>query len=264
MSFKAVDWVLDFSQAEGGVRLVAIVLAENADQDTGECFPTIETIARRARVSERTARSALRALETLGELETFQRQGRGKRADRRSNLYVLTGYMASRGAKSAPRENLDEGQISLDEGQSDAPTRGNPLPVEPSVEPSVLEPSSDAPPSSVAKPRPRNEVWDAIAAIFPTATKGERALVGAVEKLLRAMDPLPEPAEIVRRGRWARQEWPTCTPKVLETRWTMIGERVHGARRREVIAKYGTNPAGWPHWDAEAMAEIRAAQLEAS
>lgn len=105
MSFKIVDWVLDHSAAEGSVRLVALVLAENADQDTGECYPSVATIARRARVSVRTAQTALRVLEELEELETRSHQGQGKRMDRKTNLYVLTGYLRSRGAKAASRES---------------------------------------------------------------------------------------------------------------------------------------------------------------
>ena len=104
MSWKITQWVCESSEAVGSARLVSLVLSENADEDTGECYPSMETICRKARVSERTARSAIRSLEALGEIETFRNKGLGTRPDHLTNVYVFTAYLVqSRGAKSAGR-----------------------------------------------------------------------------------------------------------------------------------------------------------------
>jgi len=55
MSFKVVEWVLDHSESEGSVRLVMLALAENADQDTGECYPSLATVARSVEPAPRSA-----------------------------------------------------------------------------------------------------------------------------------------------------------------------------------------------------------------
>lgn len=83
MSIRAVAWVLDRSPAEGTDLLVMIALADFADE-SGLSWPSVRRLAHRARVSERTARRALRNLEAIGQVTT---DGGGGRA---SNRYRLT------------------------------------------------------------------------------------------------------------------------------------------------------------------------------
>lgn len=82
MSVQALGWVLEHSEAAGAARLVLIALANHADA-TGWCWPSMATIAREARMSEDTARRAVRALELAGGLEVHLGGGR------RSNRYRL-------------------------------------------------------------------------------------------------------------------------------------------------------------------------------
>lgn len=63
--------VLEHSKATLGSRLVLAVLAESADVDTGTCYPSLATIARRAGLSERQTRRCLRTLEDLGDIQTL-------------------------------------------------------------------------------------------------------------------------------------------------------------------------------------------------
>lgn len=137
MSFKAVDWVLDHSQAEGSARLVLIVLAENADQDDGSCWPSVNTIARRARISTRSVQYALRQLVDMGELAIHAQAGGHAdwRGDRRPNLYVLTAYLAARGATSAPRSPGTGCNPASNGVQPGAPTGCNPLHPNQEIEP---------------------------------------------------------------------------------------------------------------------------------
>lgn len=74
MSIQHIAWVLRHSKAEQGARLVLIVLAEHANDDD-LAYPSNQTIAERARLSERAVRYALRRLEELEEItdEGFSR-----------------------------------------------------------------------------------------------------------------------------------------------------------------------------------------------
>lgn len=56
---------------------VATVLARYADDDTGECWPSVRTIASSSKMGERTVREAIGELERLGIIELVRRsQGR--------------------------------------------------------------------------------------------------------------------------------------------------------------------------------------------
>lgn len=79
MSVRVLSWVLDNSEAPGNDRLVLIAIADEADDDGTNSYPSIDRIARRARVNKRTTMRALERLEETGEL-VVQRpevQGRG-------------------------------------------------------------------------------------------------------------------------------------------------------------------------------------------
>ncbi|MEN1705705.1 MAG: helix-turn-helix domain-containing protein [Planctomycetota bacterium] len=52
---------------------VAVVIARHANDDTGEAWPSVSSIARQTRLSERTVRKALRELEALGMIELVRR-----------------------------------------------------------------------------------------------------------------------------------------------------------------------------------------------
>ncbi len=67
MSHKVSTFVWKFSQAKYASRLVLVALADFAD-DEGYCWPSVKTIAKKARVSERTAQYGIRQLIEIGEL----------------------------------------------------------------------------------------------------------------------------------------------------------------------------------------------------
>lgn len=69
MSFRVVEWVMENSPRHGGsARAVLLALAWHSADDGGGAYPSHETIARRAGVSERTARDALKKLEAEGSI----------------------------------------------------------------------------------------------------------------------------------------------------------------------------------------------------
>jgi hypothetical protein len=69
LSLRAILAVLELSEARLANRLVLIALADYAHDDGTNAFPSVPTIARKARVDERTVQRALRELEEAGDLE---------------------------------------------------------------------------------------------------------------------------------------------------------------------------------------------------
>jgi hypothetical protein len=78
VSVQAMSWVLDYSPAQRGDRLVLISLANHADRDGANAFPTVPTIARESgALSERSVQYALISLEQgyEGSGRAIERQG---------------------------------------------------------------------------------------------------------------------------------------------------------------------------------------------
>lgn len=74
MSVQASAWVWNNSRAEGGTLLVALALANRADEE-GVCWPGVKRLSEWTRMSERSVQRHLRTLEELGELEVTPRFG---------------------------------------------------------------------------------------------------------------------------------------------------------------------------------------------
>jgi hypothetical protein len=69
MSLKAMVYVLEESDATLGARLVLLALAERAGDCGEDAYPSVETIAGKARLSKRAVQYALRKLEAEGDIE---------------------------------------------------------------------------------------------------------------------------------------------------------------------------------------------------
>lgn len=78
MSVRVLSWVLDHSEAPGNDRLVLIAIADEADDDGANAYPSIDRIARRARVNKRTTMRALERLEATGELVVLRPEVTGR------------------------------------------------------------------------------------------------------------------------------------------------------------------------------------------
>jgi len=68
MSIAALSAVWEHSTQKGGALLVMLALADYAHKDGSNAYPTVETLAGKARMSERNARYILRELEDAGEI----------------------------------------------------------------------------------------------------------------------------------------------------------------------------------------------------
>lgn len=69
MSLPASSWVIKESRSRGSSRLVALILADHAHKDGGGAYPSVPTIARETRLSDRQVQRALVNLVSLGELD---------------------------------------------------------------------------------------------------------------------------------------------------------------------------------------------------
>lgn len=81
MSIKIMTRVWESSQASGSDLLLLLALADNAD-DTGYCWPGIEYLARKIRMTTQSVISITRRLEETGELVVA-------RSRRHGNCYVI-------------------------------------------------------------------------------------------------------------------------------------------------------------------------------
>ena len=59
-------------------RLVALVMFQHVNMTTMQCYPSIDTICRRAKVGSHTVARTIKALQALGLLEVTKQRARGK------------------------------------------------------------------------------------------------------------------------------------------------------------------------------------------
>ncbi len=233
MSAEAAGWVYRHSPYEGATFAVHCAVADTANDQYGhEIFFAVATLAAKARCSPSTVKIALRKLVDDGFLESLDEPGKA-RAQGRPNRFRFV--------------FVDEAPVVF---ETRGGSRPRPTPVAdhdlPGSRPSATKPKgtqeeaqeansvAEAPEQGKLvdvpkKPRPRNELFDAIAAVFPTATESERKRVAKVVAELRKLDPVPSPDDVRRRAEWVRREWPTASPMAISSAWSRIGETL-GAR----------------------------------
>jgi hypothetical protein len=76
MSVRVMSWVWEHSRAEGTDRLVLLAIADSASDDGNNAWPSISTLADKAKVSPRTVQRSIRALQLLGEITMSPNAGR--------------------------------------------------------------------------------------------------------------------------------------------------------------------------------------------
>lgn len=138
-----MSWVWDHSKAGGTDRLVLLAIADSADHDGTNAWPSVATIARKCSVSERTVQRAIRSLEALGEIRVEAQAGGTPTmtADRRPNLYRVV--MAS-GVSDRHPEEASGVTPSAERGDQMTPRGVTPLSPNPSDDPSGQNPSVDS------------------------------------------------------------------------------------------------------------------------
>jgi hypothetical protein len=120
LSVQAISWVIDNSKQNLGPFIVLLMIANHARSDGTGAWPSVATIARESRLSERQTRYCLRKLEQSGELQTQIKAG-----PHGTNTYSLPLMV---GAKSAPL-----GAVSAVPRGNLRPNEGHPIAPEPSL-----------------------------------------------------------------------------------------------------------------------------------
>jgi len=79
MSVRVMAAVFDKSEATANDRLVLLAIADEADDDGSNAYPSIDRLGHKVRLPKRTVRRCIDRLEALGELEVIRpvSQGRG-------------------------------------------------------------------------------------------------------------------------------------------------------------------------------------------
>lgn len=114
--------VWDLSPTEGNDRLVLLALADNADEEKRFAWPSVATLAKKARIHERTVQRILRRLVDATEISLVREGGHTSQGNRAAVYRVHPGG----------------GGTSATGGTSAAPPVA-PVPPQPSKEPSTAE-----------------------------------------------------------------------------------------------------------------------------
>jgi hypothetical protein len=126
VSLKVMTWVLEHSAATLSDRLVLLALADNANDDEHNAFPSLPTIAKKARVSVRTARYSLRQLEQMGSIRKVGEHSSGTTIWHIPTPEPGTADIAG-GANSAGRQSAESAPEPFSSGGGrEATTTGSP------------------------------------------------------------------------------------------------------------------------------------------
>ena len=99
MSVRVMAWVWGQSSSTATARFVLLAIADVANDAGAEAYPSMATLVKKTRLSERTVQAAIRTLEDLGELVVYRNAG-----PKGSNKYRIV--MRDTPAESAPPQNL--------------------------------------------------------------------------------------------------------------------------------------------------------------
>ncbi|MCU8213330.1 helix-turn-helix domain-containing protein [Vibrio vulnificus] len=207
MSVKVMSYVWDISLFKGSDKLVMLCLADHAD-DSGLCWPSIDTIARKSGVSPTTVKSTLKKLEAGGwiakknQFKTAE-TGRLVRANNQYQLPVLllkkkadeqTDFEQSNFVHSKLEQTKDAqgvGQISTG-GRSDSGYKPS---LDPSIDPSIDPPREDLVPSELETTKPADPI------VFEIPLRGKSALHAVTQSQLFELRELYPAVDVVQQIR---------------------------------------------------------------
>jgi hypothetical protein len=167
MSVACSTWVWKHSSATGTEFLVLLALADGADDEGHNHYPSQKALAAKCRISERTVRRAVWTLENVHHELLVERPT--ARRQRERNRYSI--LMAGSEANLTSGQNCQRPTVSTDAG-------GHGWPIK-----QVQNVSTTGSPA----PRPRDAVWDSFIAITEREpqTPSERSVWNAKAKEIR-------------------------------------------------------------------------------
>lgn len=97
-----MSWVWEHSETSGSERLVLLALADSAN-DEGTCWPSMETIARKCRISRRYVVTIIKTLVKTGAIS---RQYRYKDGLRTSNFYKVNTTLSEQAFTTVSEQSI--------------------------------------------------------------------------------------------------------------------------------------------------------------
>lgn len=234
MSVKVMSWVWEHSKADGASLLVLLAIADMASDDGGNSWPSVATLATKARCSERTVQRCLRTLVEAGEMAVQWNAGR-----KGSNLYRVLMEPDPRQSDTPPDCHPSDTTTPCQPDTGDTQGQEGVTPVSP--EPSLNHPSD----SLRSSGRRRGKKQPSSDKPTPLGTR------------------LPVPFEITPdMVVWAREHCPLVDGKRETERFCDYWRAIPGARGRKLDW-----PATWRNWlrkehDDEMARRARAAPRE--
>lgn len=137
-----MEWVWNHSSARDGQLLVLLAIADNANHEGDNAFPSIAELSRKSRLSERGVRYALRGLEEAGCVVTSPQAGPG--GCNRYRVVMDPAEIAAPPADIAGGQILQGGNLQQQGGQSVTDGVSQIAPV------TVLEPTTN--PKDISSP----------------------------------------------------------------------------------------------------------------
>lgn len=137
MSIKIMSEVWAHADSEGGELLVLLALADFANDD-GWCFPSVATIAAKARLQERQTRILIRRLEMKGLVLCPSTKGGAGNSNRYRVMPIKAAEEGGKGAPECRDAKAERGHSNAEKGAFQCTKGGTPVP------PNRHEPSEEA------------------------------------------------------------------------------------------------------------------------
>jgi hypothetical protein len=193
VSMSAMTWVWTHSRSKNGARLVLLAIADVANDNGRNAWPSVKTLRTKANLSERAVQKAIKDLIELGELKVEFNQG-----PYGSNWYTI--LMDKTPAVSAPPQYLR----GADTAGVETGVKSDSLPQDP---PQILHPADSAPPQKTtatpadSAPKPKNPTTKKTSS-SSTGTRGTR---------------IPDDFKITpEMAAWGRKEVPAITGQMAD------------------------------------------------
>lgn len=250
MSIEAIAWVLNDAPIpqptpagtpnSSTLAMVLLGLANHAGRDGTDAYPSVRTLARYARLSDRQVQRCLRSLLEYGLIEPGdQRIVEAKIEDplRRPVVYNLAmNLQVSRGDTLSPRkqkaqvgrgDTLSPGDMGVAAGVTGTTSRGDTH-----VTRTVLEPSNEP----EGSPSPGTSPARAAASPPPTAAPSTAADAGPSPFCERHPDGADHPCGPCGVARRASEAWEAERARTTKTQVSVEAQARAEARRAEIAA----------------------------
>jgi hypothetical protein len=108
MSVQASSWVIEHSQHKGSTLLVLLMIANHAHADGSGAYPSLSTLARESRLSQRQVIRILKQLERSGELTVVRSKEAGLNNVNYYTVMMQKGVVTSCQSADLSDEKIDQ------------------------------------------------------------------------------------------------------------------------------------------------------------